>query len=50
MFLIEPDIKFLKKKYRYFKNLKKIKRKFDYTSDKNTFLNIKEITNYLKKF
>ena len=51
MFLIEPDIKFFKKKkYRYFKNLKKIKRKFDYTSDKNIFLNIKEITNYLKKF
>jgi UDP-N-acetylglucosamine 4,6-dehydratase len=51
MFLIEPSIKFFKqKKYRYFKNLKKIEKKFDYTSEKNIFLNIKEIRNYLKEF
>jgi UDP-N-acetylglucosamine 4,6-dehydratase/5-epimerase len=51
MFLIEPDIKFFKKKkYKYFKNLKKIKKKFDYTSKKNIFLNIKEIKNHLKEF
>ena len=51
MFLIEPEIKFFKKKKNInFKNLKKINKKFDYTSDKNYFLNIEEISKYLKKF